>query len=64
MKTGIIKKSDLIYKNREKITNVIMNIIYGLLLVLNTITLKKYDTAFGSFYCKLVMKKYEFIIKK
>ena len=41
MKTGIIKKSDFIYKNREKITNVIMNIIYGLLLVLNTITVKK-----------------------
>ena len=64
MKTGIIKKSDFIYKNREKITNVIMNIIYGLLLVLNTITVKKYNTAFGSFYYKLVMKQHEFIMKK
>ena len=64
MKTGIIKKSDFIYKNREKITNVIMKIIYGLLLVLNTITLKKYDTSIGGFYYKLVIKQHNFIIKK
>ena len=64
MKKGIIKKSDFIYKNREKITNIIMGIIYELLLFLNTITLKKYDTSIGTFYYKLVMKQHEFIIRK
>jgi hypothetical protein len=64
MKTGIIKKSDIIHIKRQKLSNVIMSAIGKKLLIVNFLTFKKLENQLIGLFNWIAKKRLNFILKK